>query len=263
MKKFTRRHYNKKLIALGLSAFMGIGLTSTGFAAWVMSRDAEDSASGGVNVSTITDSSLEIILDSDSYTQDGDKKILKDNFSFDAAENDVSGRLRWDGEKFEDLSVTIKGELKADANVDYELTATLELPAGILAALNAGYLAWPATDSSENKWYTIEYENEGVIEHRAVPVPVTVVEGADGRKTFEFKIEFVWGEKFAGMNPSLYYDVDETGKAVDNVEMAQEMGAFWNMLTGKNSENIDFTTAYEGEFTIRLYAKALDGTVSE
>ena len=99
MRKFTRRHYNKKLVALGMSAFMGIGLTSTGFAAWVMSKDTEKAPEGNVIVSTITDVNMEITVEQASIG----------SFIFDAARDDNVGRIQWDGENFENLSITIKG----------------------------------------------------------------------------------------------------------------------------------------------------------
>jgi hypothetical protein len=76
MKKYTRRHYNKKLLALGLSAFMGIGLISTGFAAWVMSKDENVEANGNVNVAVMQDSSISLKLWDP--TDIGTKELTKD-----------------------------------------------------------------------------------------------------------------------------------------------------------------------------------------
>ena len=104
MKKYTRRHYNKKLLALGLSAFMGIGLISTGFAAWVMSKDENVEANGNVNVAVMKDSSISLKLwdptdiGTTELTKDADGKYqLTDTFSFDAEKNDNAGRMRYEG----------------------------------------------------------------------------------------------------------------------------------------------------------------------
>ena len=125
MRKYTRKHYNKKLVALGLSAFMGIGLTSTGFAAWVMSKDAELSTEGGVNVAVIEDASVKINLTEGTYDTVNSTIKLKDNFVFDSKSDDVSGRIRAKaGQTGEDLRVTVTGKVDTD-DVAYDLTAKI------------------------------------------------------------------------------------------------------------------------------------------
>ena len=159
MKKYTRRHYNKKLLALGLSAFMGIGLISTGFAAWVMSKDADESVSTGINVSTITDSSANIVLDSTIYTLSGDTKQLNTNFSFDAPNDDRVGRLYSDGKGGENLVVTISGRLYATEA--YTLSVQLkDLPNGVKNAIQEGYLTWAEDSYSFTTEKQIRYQKK-------------------------------------------------------------------------------------------------------
>ena len=149
MKRYTRKHYNKKLVALGLSAFMGIGLTSTGFAAWVMSKDAELTPEGNVNVSIIQDASVEITLTDGSYEYANSVYTMKDNFYFDSKNDDFEGRIRATKNQLtsEDLQVTVSGRV-VGAEVVYDLTAKVELPATISNAITAGYLAWDTIDYS-------------------------------------------------------------------------------------------------------------------
>ena len=232
MKKFTRKHYNKKLVALGLSAFMGIGLVSTGFAAWVMSKDASETPEGNVNVAIITDASVKIELEHPASYNETDKLwTLNDDFSFDARKDDVSGRLRFGGDgNGEDLSITIKGKLEGDGAVDYNLTAKVELPSGVAAAIDAGYIAW----------------KDGVdYEHTAQPVAL------DGNK-FTLTLEFVWGDKFGGKNPCEYYDNE--GKGISEADMQSQLEEFRKTITGVDASIGDDMENYTGKFKVTLSA---------
>lgn len=277
MKKYTRRHYNKKLLALGLSAFMGIGLISTGFAAWVMSKETEKSASTGINVSTITDSSANIVLDSSILKDNGNAEIaiLKQSFSFDAAEGDLSGRLRGDGAQSENLKINIKGEVVGDSAITYGLSVKLELTDGIKDALQAGYIAWGGNYEFTNQ----QIPGTNAEEHYEVDVEILLTD--DGK--FNFDIEFVWGSEFYGMNPSEYFDYDfsedennlydgvydpetlKLGKDIDGDEMERIMKAFWFMITGKNSETEAeaFKDAFNDNIKIILTATAKDTVATE
>ena len=236
MKKFTRKFYNKKLVALGLSSFMGIGLTSTGFAAWVMSKDANEAPEGNVNVAVITDASAKIMLD-DPATYDEGKKLwsLNDAFSFDAKTTDNQGRIRFGGAGTgEDLSLTISGYLTGNEGIKYDLTAQVELPQGVQDALAQGYIAW--ADG-------VNYQT------------TTAVDLSDDDK-FTITLSFVWGEKFASMNPSEYYDVHETGKATDDETMNAELSTFHSVISaGLNAKTAEETIeSYSGTFKVLLNA---------
>ena len=265
MKKYTRRHYNKKLLALGLSAFMGIGLISTGFAAWVMSKDEQVESNGNVNVAIMKDSSINIklwALNSDgSIKKDGDnnvelgkdtdnKYILTDTFNFDADINDKTGRLRYEGDATggEDLIVTIKGSIE-ETGIPYALKAELVLPESIQNAINQGYLKLsPATEELLKPNTRIDVEADG---------------------SFTVVIELAWGDKFQGDNPSIYYDEvypestteNPLGQDIDNTTMQEEMTAFWYCLTGEDATSNNHMSqeySFNGQFTIKLIATALD-----
>ena len=255
MKKFTRKHYNKKLIAFGLCCFMGIGLTSTGFAAWVMSRDAALEPESGVNVAIIEDASVKITLTEGTYTQDETTKVIKlnDDFTFDAIYTDNVGRVRAQSgateEDSEDLSVEVSGKIES-AGVPYDVTAQVALPQGITNAIAAGYLAW---DETNGKNYSTAQK-------------VDVAQ--DG--SFKFTVLLKWGEKFKGMNPCEYYDYDFSldiedydpavegtvplGKDVSNDDMQKELTAFWNTMTGAAEDNTATDKSYSGAFKITINA---------
>lgn len=261
MKKYTRRHYNKKLLALGLSAFMGIGLISTGFAAWVMSKDENVEANGNVNVAVMKDSSISLKLwdptdiGTTELTKDADGKYqLTDTFSFDAEKDDNTGRMRYEGTENggEDLIVTIYGTIEKK-NIDYSLKAELILPETVDAAISAGYLK-------------ISDETQAMLNDE-------VALQTDGSFTITIKLE--WGNFFNGENPSKYYDdvcdgsTDEEplGDAISDDKMQEQMLTFWKVLTGKDDiENIgdipsDYT--FDGKMTVKLTATAKDTVSSE
>ena len=248
MKKFTRKFYNKKLVALGLSAFMGIGLISTGFAAWVMSKDANTTPTGNVNVAVVTDASAKIDL-SGSAVQDGNVWNLNDPLRFDADRKDKEGRMSFNGgdNEGEDLTVTIKGVLTSD--VPYELKAKLTLPASIVAAMEAGYIKW-AQDAID---YTVETE-----------VDLSQDEATKG--AFEIVLSFAWGERFNYVNPCYYYD-SAAAIDIDDAEMHAEMLEFVKVIYGL-PETIDTfgeLTEFKDTFSILLTASPTTSgeTVSE
>ena len=242
MKKFTRKHYNKKLVALGLSAFMGIGLVSTGFAAWVMSKGASETPEGNVNVAIITDASAKIELDQDYATKDGNVYKLTQNFSFNADKEDFEGRLRYDGnDPAECLTITMKGTLTAD--VPYVLSAVItELPAGIKAAIEKEYIVWDTT-----------YENY------TTSKDVDLVSTSDDNvKEFTITLGFKWGTKFGGVNPSLYYDTVDEGIAKNDATMQDELLTFFQVICGlpEKPTSFDELNNYTGTFKIQLSATA-------
>ena len=60
MAKLTRKSYQRKAMVVGATAFAGIALMATGFAAWVISSSATKNVQGGVQVGTISNKSIEI-----------------------------------------------------------------------------------------------------------------------------------------------------------------------------------------------------------
>lgn len=267
MKKYTRRHYNKKLLALGLSAFMGIGLISTGFAAWVMSKDENVEGNGNVDVAIMKDASVSMKLwalnaDGTIKQEDGEnvelnkdsdgKYQLTDSFSFDAPASDNTGRMRFEGESGgEDLTVTIKGTIK-QGDIEYSLDADLILPTSLQNAINANYIQ-------------ISQETQDMLDNG-------VAIATDGSFTVVIKLE--WGSFFKNMNPSVYYDTlipestpeNPLGEAIDGDTMQDQMLEFWSVLTDKTIETVEeIGDDYEfnGKFTVKLTATAEDSVANE
>ena len=236
MARLTKRSYNRKLIMVGVMLFIGIGLVSTGFAAWVMSSNAEKPGSGNVIGATISDQSMEIKLEN------------ADNlgsFIFGAAPDDTTGRIRGNGKEVESLKITISGTVKPTDFLN-NLYVNLELPKGVKDACDQGYLVAPDCVTADS------------VDLKAGAVGATF-DTSSGAFTYE--IEFKWGEKFGNMNPSLYYDTDKIANPEykettykDDATMKQEMHDFRVLLN--EGKPIEDEAPLELEFIVTVKAIA-------
>lgn len=209
--KLTRKSYKRKIIALGVAAFISLSLIATGFAAWVLAATAEKDAENNVTVGTTKDCAIEI---GDFSFSDG----IKD-FAFEPKEDDESGRVQNDGEAFESLSIEVICTINKISFVEL-ITVNFELPAGVQAAVDAGYIkapeivatpieiTTPNADSSVDGYWSYDFD-----------------ESADSA-TLSVKLTFDWGEKFGNMNPGYYYDTDPVGKDVAFDAMKRELDTF-------------------------------------
>ena len=194
MARLTRNSYKRKIILFAVFVFISIALISTGFAAWVMSSDAQLDADGNVSVGVVSDSSLKIEV-----TNLEELKAF--SFQFEPAANDETGRVRLDSETklSEALTFTIEGKISHYAVLAKNgLTIKMVLPAGMQKAIDLGYIEAPECVAADQ---IIEVTPDG-----------------KGGATFSYKLEFKWGSAFKNVNPSLYFDghtLDEDGKIVD------------------------------------------------
>lgn len=265
MKKLTRRSYNRKIVVFGLSIFMSIAMVSTGFAAWVMSAAASQNANGSVSVGTI--SSTAITIDIDKW--DEDEEIWSgDILSFDAVENDASGRIRAgadseesDAQKYENLTMVISGTVSDATVAGGKVTMTITLPKGITSAITNKYL----TLKSESANYAVD-EATGKASFTVV-LNTTQGDGMEG--TFTYTLEFGWGDFFGGVNPCYFYDGEQdasdrttgessvSGTSISDAQMKTEMTEFRAMLVeaAEGAENVE-TLPYSGTIEILISASA-------
>lgn len=130
---------------------------------------------------------------------EGDKLVL------DGAKGDVSGRVTTTGEG-EDLSITI--------NITVSGTKTVFE----YAEINANDINGVIT----NKYLKLSDES------KSIPVSEFKLEQDGDINTYNItkELKFVWSEKFNSMNPSLYFDEDETGKSLSLKEVSDELNSF-------------------------------------
>lgn len=175
--KLTKKSYNRRMFALGALLFLSVGLVSTGFAAFVMSKGATNNQDGHIQVGTITDGAVKF-----------DEVNFKDNVDtivFEAAKDDNDDEVKWDGTNYENLSVTLEGSVSPATYVQGVTISISSTNEGIKNAADEGFIVLPECYGA------------------AKNVPLT--DNGD-KKDFSYEIEFGWGEKFGFKNPSLYLD---------------------------------------------------------
>lgn len=187
MTKLTRKSYKRRKILLGVCLFASFALISTGFAAWVLSSNAQSNQNGNINVGYIKDSSVQF----ENVT------LSTADFKFEPKSDDETGRIRYDGENAECLNVTISGTV-SPATYLKKVTIKMEVTNGVKTASEKDYIVLPACVSE------------------AQEVTLTNVEGNDNAKAFAYTISFEWGEYFKGVNPAEYYDTTYAESTTEN-----------------------------------------------
>lgn len=228
MKKTTRKSFSRKAIIIIASVFLVISLTATGFAAWLISNDANADKSGNVTVSDISDQILGVTIDT----------ATPEKINFGPAKGDTTGNIQYvsnDAEDVESLKVTVKGTVK-NFDTMKEMEVSIKVPDSVIKAagykLNEDgntysedvslpkYIELPAGAQDSNGNYIVSgskvfYNKESKIGEK----PVFTVSATEA--TFEFVIEFRWGALFENENPSLYLDGEVSGKTIDETELAK------------------------------------------
>lgn len=208
-KKLTKNSYRRKIILFAVFVFVSISLISTGFAAWVLSSNSHDDASGNVEVGVVKDGSLKVEITNKTT-------VSGYTFYFEPKEGDNTGRVRVDKDdpKTEQLSLTIEGKINR-VDILSELSYVIELPEGVKEAANKSLIVLP--DGVTDK---VVISKENISE--------------DG--SFSFAVTFKWGSVFKGMNPSLYYDSDEDGLSVSDEDVQKTLEDLRAYVYGYYSE---------------------------
>ncbi|MBE6634574.1 MAG: hypothetical protein E7617_00045 [Ruminococcaceae bacterium] len=246
----TRSSFKKKIIVFGVAVFTALALTATGFATWVLSTSVSKNAGGNVNVGITNEAKIGI---SEVTYVDNKKEI-----HFEPLADDSTGRVRWDGENSENLAVEFFVEL---TNLDVVATITIDsiIPDGVLAAETAGYIKIPAWVKSQvlivngmnSSDHSLDDGWSYKVEDRDTGGGSTVKVGV-----LTCRLEFEWGEKFNGLNPSEYYDEDAAGKAVSSENVKRELDTLRATVCGVSyDEYIANPTEYTApEYTITITA---------
>lgn len=249
MARITRKSYKRKKIVLGLCMFASVALISTGFAAWILSADANRESLGNIAVGTVNDGTVEF----------GAVNYSASDFRFDADINDTEGRLKYDNkysDEYERLTVTVSGYV---INADYldKITVSLDVSDQVISAANDDkYIKLPecaletvTLNSDALKMYTITAEDvengtySGLVED-------------DKICTFEYKITFSWGEAFGNENPGYYYDDPTTGGEFTTTETGQKNYTISNETVKTTMEDVKTKLETNAEYKITLTAIA-------
>ena len=238
MRRITLNSYKRKIVVFGILVFMSIGLISTGFAAWVMSTNPEQSQGGNVSVGLIEDANLTIALDA---AQEGGY-----NIAFEALASDTSGRIRAQADSLnESLKFTVSGVV-GPAEFFGKLYYEFIIPEQFKKAVELGYIELPKGASYE----------KGTVQ---VEIPQEELEGTSEGYKFEIEIEFKWGSTFGGQNPGVYYDEDEEGLKVSDADAKMHVenlrAAIYGYYDELNAEGADRATiiaAHEADANVQF-----------
>ena len=236
MVKLTRNSYKRKIILFGVLIFASIALISTGFAAWIMSTNANKETNGNITVGQVTDSSLKI----------EDLKLSVNNFLFEPQETDNTGRVRNDGTNYESLSTTVTAKVSPTQYIK-EVIVKLVVPESVKKAAEEGYIVLPT-------YACLDSEKETFTGGKKFTLTET------DRQTTEYalseEIEITWGSKFNSQNPGTYYDDDPTGLTISDSDVKKVLEDFRAVVYGYDTELNACTTQTERDTVIAKYASA-------
>ncbi len=225
----------KKALTIGIATFSAVALIATGTAAFILVTGGSDSLDGSISVGEVEDNSIEL----DAYV--GSVGTNTVSYTFDAAENDTTGRVQWDGTHTESLTSTITVSIKpaegaditqTEINTGYSLSYTVEV-SGDNSGNFAKYVTTKGT-SAETTATSKEFlqltsststnsdiantDLVSVSEANAIAMPT------ETNTTTTFNLNFAWGKSFNYQNPSLYFDDGGTSGGA-SFELANVKGA--------------------------------------
>ena len=239
----------KKALTIGIATFSAVALIATGTAAFILVTGGSDSLDGSISVD-VKDNSIEL----DAYV--GSVGTNTVSYTFDAAANDTTGRVQWDGAHTESLTSTITVSIKpaeganitqAEINDGYSLSYTVKVTNDDSGNF-AKYVTTKGT--SEEKTATSEeflqltssaptgsdIANTDLVsvgEANAIAMPT------GESTTTTFNLNFAWDSFFNYQNPSLYFDDSGTSGGA-SIELTGVKGAL-NELQSLNNVQLKIT----------------------
>lgn len=242
MAKLTRKSYKRKKVAFAAVVLGGVALVSSGFAAFVLSANADQKNEGGIQVGTVKNGALTMKVYSykSATSEKGDEiatgaPLTKEYFSFDADAKDVEGNKDGNGKKGDEVQNNVKYEAEegrkpenltntfvievtsdTDSLKSFAVSMTTKGTEGFAKPVDAGFVILPdcaadggitpITDFTKNPTYTND----------TCTVKKETVEG--GKRfmwTFTYTVAFKWGKRFNGKNPCYFFDNPETSAYLD------------------------------------------------
>lgn len=212
MVKLTRNSYKRKIILFGVLIFASIALISTGFAAWIMSTNANKDTPGNVTVGQVTDSSLKI----------EELALSKTTLMLEPKESDNTGRVRNDGTNFESLETVVTAKISPTVYIK-EVVVKFVVPLGVKKAADEGYIVLPEFACLEEEVATFAKGKTYVL---------TSTDKDQAKYALSEKIEIKWGIKFNNQNPGVYYDDDPAGKLDSDATVKKTLEDFRALVYG-------------------------------
>ena len=244
MAQLTRKSYQRKAAAIGFGIFLTSSLAATGFAAWAIASTAKAEVIGDVDVFTVVDKSISIVLDPFTDLNTG---VIK----FEPKEDDTTGRVRNDGKNFENLGFDISGSI---APFEYVSSFTIQLDLGRVSIDPVTKEEVVVIDEAAEERFeaaaaeVFDEENQMVRGSFITlpdcwrkPVDVEEVNERRDPVRFSHHIEFGWGTEFNGMNPGEYFDLRDDGGEeflVSDEKMRETLFQFYSLMTDIPEESV-------------------------
>ncbi len=191
----------RRIVTIAVSFLLCIGMIGAGFAAWVITGNTQDDASGNIEVKEVVDN--RIILSHD--WKDADATITygpkAGTYTYNWLTHDAS-------DPAESLSVTLVVTLENYANLKSSKDA------GTISDISIAF-AWDETQMAE---YVAARDTDKVVGAlptvNALNLASFADADADGVYTAEVTFTFAWGEAFNFVNPMEFYNNQEFSNAL-------------------------------------------------
>ena len=212
--RITRKSLKQKLIGVASALLITVALIASGFSTWIISSNAKAESKIGVSVATVSTSVMTITVDG---LEDG--RLKDQSICFEPA--DYTGRVRAeDGGPTESLTITISGTVTNAQHLGTLLVTLDYTNSNLKQAEQDGYIRLPELTNDQIQLRNL---NDGttppITDVNEVHNGYILVEQKDGSGNpiiehgyqvyfayFEYTMTILWGEKFAFVNPSFYYD---------------------------------------------------------
>lgn len=237
MAKLTRKSYKRKKIAFAAVILGGVALVSSGFAAWVLSANAEKESTGVTTVGTVKDNSLAMNIKlqylvysgkEDNITETwtnqdpaSGEEIAKGTFDFDPTYKDVrkpGQRVYNDGELFERLTLRYVVTVSSKTNNSFDkLNVKMVETSGekVKKAVEKNYVIAPECFADAGVTISADATSEPKFEKDDKTVTGATEEDIIYTWTINYDVSFKWGSFFSkteageGINPGDYFDSPE------------------------------------------------------
>lgn len=254
----TRRGFGRKVVLFGIAVFTAIALTATGFAAWLISNDAQNQQAGNISGASVQEASIKITINI----------APSEKLMFAPKADDHTGQVRHDGNEsvFEDLEISSLQGTVTGIDKMGNLSISIRIPDAVLYA--AGY-TWTVEDGTRVygfdktkafvslPGYAMDVEGNpipkienGVLTENytaavdfvrptgsvyasttsAVEPEFSITVGDNNTLTFVSPMSFGWGVAFNSLNPGVYYDTDVETE-VDGVQVMAPPENCTNVIT--------------------------------
>lgn len=255
-KKYKHHKVHHKNWVIFALVFISTSLVTSGLATFVVAQAKKNEEQGEVKVGVVNDTHVHFADLQFSYDKDKkDDELYKDKITFDADENDNSGRVQHDtGYGKEHRTVTLTGKVGPRTYIN-TCTYQFSIPQSVQDAIDAKYIQLIMPDGGD---YDASKDY--------VKAPRDLVTGkADtehDEASFSVTCGFRWGKFFNYENPCFYYDDNTSehgGASKSDKEVVDERNEFRRVrYYGKDSTAQipeDNSKLPKLEFTITLTAK--------